>query len=276
MNNNKIFTIVHLYPKEMNIYGDMGNILTLKVRMEQRGYKVDIKNLGVGVIKKSDLPNGDLYFMGGGQDDDMFKVFDDLLNNKKDFIMQEMNAGKVFLLICGAFQLFGKYFIGSDGRQMDGLDILPITTKAPSDLIKERCVGNIVCELSEEILEEMNSLGIPVKSRYLVGFENHSGQTFFEENSKKNISSLAKVIYGKGNNSLQKIEGARYRNIFGSYMHGSLLPKNPHFTDLLLNLALRNKFENSNREKGDIGLVGLEDEIEWQAHNTILKRLLKL
>jgi CobQ-like glutamine amidotransferase family enzyme len=124
MKNKKILTIVHLYPKEMNIYGDMGNILTLKVRSEKRGHEVNVINIGLGELDNKNLPIGDIYFMGGGQDDDMYKVFEDLLENKKKFIISEVEKGKVFLLICGAFQLFGKYFMDSEGRQMDGLNLI--------------------------------------------------------------------------------------------------------------------------------------------------------
>jgi len=265
-----IFTIVHLYSKEMNIYGDMGNILALKVRMQERGFEVCIINVGLGKLLPMKLPKGDLYFMGGGQDDDMYKVFDDLVKYKKEFLEQEVEANKVFLIICGAFQLFGEYFLDSDGRQMRGLGILPINTKAPSDQIKDRCVGNIVSEFRPEIIKEMEDFDIAMKSKYLVGFENHSGQTYFEvENVSEKIQPIGNVIFGNGNNSVQKIEGARYKNVFGSYLHGSVLPKNPHFTDLLLALAL------SGKENTKLQLGKLDDGIEWQAHNAIIDRFIK-
>jgi CobQ-like glutamine amidotransferase family enzyme len=261
MNNQKIFTIVHFYPKEMNIYGDMGNILTLETRMQKRGYGVKTIDVGPGKLDLQNLPYGDIYFMGGGQDDDMYKVFEDLSKNKKQFVQDEAEKGKVFLLICGAFKLFGKYFLDSSGRQMDGLNMIPVSTRAPSDKIKDRCVGNVISELSLHILEEMKERNIEIVSKYLVGFENHSGQTYIEDGR---IKAVGNVIYGKGNNSREKFEGARIKNIFGSYLHGSLLPKNPHFTDLLLSLAL-----------GTYEIPPLEDEIEWQAHNAILNRFLK-
>ena len=265
----KKFTIVHLYPEEMNIYGDLGNILTLKARLEQRGFLVEVKKIGLGAKNSAEFSHGDIYFMGGGQDDDMYKVFDDLVMNKKEFIEKEIASNKVFFLICGAFQLFGEYFLDSDGRQMKGLGILPITTKAPSDQIKDRCVGNIISQLDDLVLEEMESFKIPLHSKFLVGFENHSGQTFITQNKKGEIKPMGKVIYGKGNNAVEKIEGARLHNIFGSYLHGSVLPKNPHFTDLLLNLSLKTQ-----QGKAFQPLSELDDEIEWLAHKRVVERIL--
>lgn len=262
-------TIVHLYPKEMNIYGDMGNIITLKKRIEWRGIDVEVKQVNMG---DTDFPAGDIYFMGGGQDNDMYSVFADLIALKKDFIRAEVLKGKVFLLICGAFQLFGKYFLDASGRTIAGLGILPIETKAPGDQLKDRCLGNLLTEIRPGIAKEIFKAypdaiyDLKGEAPTIVGFENHSGQTYFMDES---IVPLAVVKFGKGNNAGQRIEGAKYLNVFGSYSHGSLLPKNPHFADYLIWQAMKNKFGP------DFSWHGLDDEIEWRAHLKMQDRLEK-
>lgn len=260
----KKIIIAHLYPKEMNIYGDLGNIITLKQRLLARGYEVEYRTIG---INDKALKPADIYFMGGGQDDDMFKVFDDMITNKKEFIEKEVAAGKVFLLICGAFQLFGRYFLDSTGRRIKGLGILPVETKAPGDQLADRCLGNLLSEIEPDIAYEVRlAYGNSLPSNTLVGFENHSGQTYFMDDT---IKPLARVISGKGNNYVDGVDGAKYKNIIGSYSHGSLLPKNPHLADYLLFLALQNKYGNN------FEFPQLDDSIEWLAHNTMRDRLLK-
>lgn len=267
----KLLTIVHLYPREMNIYGDMGNIITLEKRLEARGIAWEYKTIGLkddkGKTKsaKEEFPEGDIYFMGGGQDNDMFKVYDDLIKNKGKFLRSEVEAGKVFLLICGAFQLFGKFFLDSNGRRIEGLGILPVETKAPGDQLADRCLGNILTKIEPDLAREIKrAYGGSLPSNTLVGFENHSGQTYILDSG---VEPLGQVIYGKGNNAEEKIEGARLKNTFGSYLHGSLLPKNPHFADLLIYLALRNM------HGVDFELVPIDDKVEWLAHNRMRDKL---
>jgi len=245
----------------MNIYGDMGNIITLRKRCEWRDIDLELDSMTFGEIDKR--TRGDIYFMGGGQDNDMYSVFEDMLANKKDFIKSEIESNKVFLLICGGFQLFGEYFLDAKGREIKGLGVLPITTKAPGDKLAQRCLGNIISKISDELEAQISLYYKQDFSNYLIGFENHSGQTFINNDS---VKPLAKTVLGFGNNNTQKVEGARYKNIFASYTHGSLLPKNPHFADLLIGTALRNKYRDG------INLEPLNDSIEWQAHNSLLQR----
>ena len=268
-NMGKLVTIVHLYPKEMNIYGDLGNIITLKRRLEWRGVGVVLKQVSLG---ETEFPAGDIYFMGGGQDNDMYSVFADLIALKKDFLKNEVLKGKVFLLICGAFQLFGQYFLDASGRKIAGLGLLPLETSAPGDQLRDRCLGNLLTVIRPGIAAEIHkAYPDAVYERKgelptLVGFENHSGQTYFLDES---IVPLATVKFGKGNNAKQKIEGAKYLNVFGSYSHGSLLPKNPHLADYLIWLALKNKYGTG------FDWLQLDDEIEWRAHLVMQKRLEK-
>ena len=241
--------LVHLYPDEMNIYGDMGNVVTLKRRCEWRGIKLEISSINLG---DQELESGDIYFMGGGQDNDMYKVFEDLKNLKYTFINEEIRKNKQFLLICGGFQLFGKYFIDFQGRKIDGLNILPIETKAPSDNLNDRCLGNLITKINSKYFDEINKFYTNEASKYLVGFENHGGQTYFT--SEKAVP-LGKVLNGSGNNSKEKIEGVIQNNIIGSYMHGSILPKNPHLADLIIGRALSRKYKNK------VKLEALDDTI---------------
>lgn len=259
--------LVHLYPEEMNIYGDMGNIITLKRRLEWRGIEVEYLKIDHETDPKN--LNGDIYFMGGGQDNDMYGVFEDLLENKKSWIKQEVEAGKVFLLICGAFQLFGRFFLDAKGRQIPGLDILPAETEAPGDSLHDRCLGNLVTILNDKVLEQIANYYPGEYEKTVVGFENHSGQTFIRDHSDIGIDvdATAQVIYGKGNNAKEKQEGLRYRNVFGSYTHGSYLPKNPHVADMLLGIALENKYQQK------IVLEPLDDEVEWKAHKQAIESI---
>ncbi len=252
--------LIHLYPEEMNIYGDMGNIITLERRCTWRGINFEKQSLGFSDdITKS---KGDIYFMGGGQDNDMYAVFEDLRNNKQEFIKKEVEGNKVFLLICGGFQLFGNEFIDAGAREIKGLEILPVTTKAPGSALEERCLGNLITKISPKIKDEIRNYYKGEFSDYIVGFENHSGQTYFESDR---VKPIGKTIVGFGNNAKEGIEGARYKNIFGSYTHGSLLPKNPHLADLIIGLALENKYKKS------IKLEPLDDTAEWQAHKRVIE-----
>lgn len=261
MSDELSLKLVHLYPDEMNIYGDMGNISTLKRRCEWRGIKLDISSIN---LSDSEAIKGDLYFMGGGQDNDMYNVFEDLNTNKSNFIKEEIESNKLFLLICGGFQLFGDYFLDFQGRTIKGLGVIHMETKAPSDKLQDRCLGNLVSLISPDFMQEITEYYPGKPSKYLVGFENHSGQTFITSDDAK---PLGDVLVGSGNNSKEKIEGILKNNIIGSYMHGSLLPKNPHLADYIIGKSLEIKYGTK------IELDKLDDTTEWQAHNAILRKM---
>jgi len=229
--------ICHLYPDLMNIYGDRGNILSLKNRCLWRGIKVTIKNISLN--NKFCPENFDFFFAGGGQDRQQGLVGKDL-QKKKGLIKKAVNNNKVFLLICGTYQLFGHYFKTHTNEKIPGIGILDLVTIASN----QRKIGNVVVKLA---------------TNTLVGFENHSGNTFI--NQKGTTKPLGRIIKGFGNNGKDKTEGAIYKNVFGTYLHGSLLPKNPHFADLLIKLALENRYEKK------VNLKPLDDTLEWQAHN---------
>ena len=234
--------IAHLYPRLMNIYGDRGNVLALVRRCRDRGIDVEVDELGPGDTLASNAH--DLIFMGGAQDRDQRRVSEDLLATKGPALLEAANAGTVILAVCGAYQLFGKHYVAASGEQLTGLGLFDCWTEHPGPSA-DRLIGNVVAELAGED-----------DAITLVGFENHGGRTFLGHNAEP----LARVRSGFGNNGKDGTEGVRYRNAFGTYLHGSLLPKNPAFADMLIALAL-----------GETDLEPLDDEIENAAHQAALK-----
>lgn len=231
----KTVTIAHLYPKLLNIYGDGGNILALKRRAEWRGIEVVIDEINIG----DEISSHDIYFIGGGQDTQQIEVSKELQKHK-EFLTNERDRGAVFLGICGGYQLMGHYYQPHNGEKLMGISLLDAYTVAGS----KRFIGNVT--VKADYLEPNT----------LVGFENHSGLTYLQGETKP----LGTMIVGNGNNGKDGTEGARFKNVFGTYMHGSFLPKNPQFTDYMLELALG---EN---------LSKLDDSIELGAHNSLVKK----
>ncbi len=247
--------IGHLYPDLMNIYGDMGNIIALKKRAEWRGIEVELKNITIGdKLAKGEV---DLFFFGGGQDQAQELVAGDLVaSNKGKIIKQEIERGVPLLAICGGYQLLGEYYQPHEGPKLKGVGIFPAYTVAGD----KRMIGNIVIKssaISYQLSDKKLSDDWRLKTEdFFVGFENHSGKTYL----KKEAEALGKVIKGFGNNGEDQTEGSIYKNSVGSYMHGSLLPKNPHLTDWLLEKALELKYGK------EIKLKGLDDTLENLAH----------
>lgn len=237
--------IAHFYPEIMNIYGDQGNIIALKKRCFWRG--IEVTTTSISLNQALHPEKFDLFFGGGGQDRQQLLVASDLKKKRKT-IKEAIEAGKVFLLICGTYQLFGRYFKTHDNKQIPGIGILDIKTLAS----KKRKIGNISVKLQRIRLQDDK------KEASLIGFENHSGNTFITPDSE--TKPLGKVIKGFGNNGEDKTEGAVYKNVFGTYLHGSLLPKNPHFADYLIKTALESRY------KKRVRLKPLDDSLEWQAH----------
>ena len=240
-------TIGWLYPELMNIYGDRGNIITLVKRCEWRGIKTQVKHLNPGFSDR-ELKNCDLLLMGGAQDSQQSIVNTDLKKHHK-ILSEKIDNGIPGLYVCGGFQFLGNYYKEADGTIIDGLSIFDLNTQNPGE-DSERLIGNIAIKPN---IEGMN--------KPIIGFENHGGRTVLGSN----IEPFGKVLKGHGNND-DGTEGAKYKNSFGTYMHGPILPKNPHFADYLLKLALEKKYEK-------IELKNLDDSIEWQAHSSIAKRL---
>lgn len=209
-------TIVQLYPKDMNIYGDHGNLLVLKKRAEWHGVATSVIEYNPG----DDFPDSvDIIVGGGGQDSGQDVIQQDLLALGPR--LKELAESNVpMLMICGLYQLFGTSFKTQDGHTIKGISLLDVETVAGP----ERLIGNIVTH-SEQFGD-------------IIGYENHSGQTFLGDN----VKPLGTVIQGAGNNGKDEAEGARYKNVIGSYLHGSLLPKNPAIADWLIEQAAMHKY----------------------------------
>jgi CobQ-like glutamine amidotransferase family enzyme len=237
--NDKQITLLQLYPKDMNIYGDWGNVLVLKRRLEWHGYSVKLVEYNQG----DKFPeNIDLVIGGGGQDSGQDNVQSDLLSIGKN-LHDLANADVPMLMICGLYQLFGKFFKASDGHTIEGIGLLDIETHAGP----ERLIGNIITKSSE--------------FGEVIGYENHSGLTFLG----KGVRPLGHVIKGGGNNGQDETEGARYKNVIASYMHGSLLPKNPLLADFLIEKAIT-------RKGGEFTPTVVDDRFAELARETALKR----
>ncbi|HEY0755535.1 MAG TPA: hypothetical protein VGD98_16375 [Ktedonobacteraceae bacterium] len=290
-------TLGHLYPDQLNLYGDRGNILTLQQRCRWRGINLRVVELGIGDALDPDAY--DLLFIGGGQDRDQAPVAQDLYETKSIGLWASIEDDMPVLAVCGGYQLLAHYYRPASGPDLKGLGVFDAWTvhrgtRAP------RCIGDIALS--------WNGLT-------LVGFENHGGQTYLGT-----AQPLGKVLKGSGNNAQDGTEGAIYRNAFGTYLHGSLLPKNPHFADYLIKLALKRSYSlnwrggfddlgitdlsadthasaQSNGNSGlhletleelppEVGaqapgviidplvkLLSLDDSLEWEAHCAILERL---
>ncbi len=232
-------SIAHLYPKLLNLYGDIGNIITLKKRCEWRGITVDFEEINIGDA----ILAHDLYFIGGGQDKQQEDVAQELYRNKENLLSQR-DDGAVFLGICGGYQLFGHYYEPHNSEKLRGISLLDAYTVAG----EKRFIGNVTAKTNL------------VKPETLVGFENHSGLTYIQGETKP----LAVVTIGNGNNGIDKFEGAYFKNVFGTYLHGSFLPKNTHFADFLIELALEKRYGEK------IKLSKLDDEIENKAHANLV------
>ena len=256
-------SITHLYPNHLNLYGDLGNIIALKRRCEWLGidYQINRWNLNDAVQPGQT----DLYFMGGGQDLDQITVIDDFHSLKQAAVEADTLNNVVFLGVCGGYQLMGDTFLMGNGEETRGLGIINIKTQAPGPSVKQRCTGNLVAEILPPLYQEMQSIYAQPKAipQTLVGFENHSGQTYLGNN----VEPIARTLAGFGNNAEAVYEGARFKNVFGSYMHGSLLPKNPHFADYLIWLALVRKYDDPG-----IRLPVLADQEELDAHRYVIER----
>lgn len=241
--------ICHLYPDLLNMYGDRGNVIALTKRAQWRNIQVNIVNLS---LKEPFVPEEyDIIFLGGGQDYEQEIIQDDLINLKGNEIKNAIENNKTFLCICGGYQLLGKYYKTWDGKEIQFLDAIDIWTIGS----KERLIGNYVFECDFLKTDSFDGK--------VIGFENHSGKTYLGPN----VKPLGKVIAGNGNNGEDGTEGAIYKNVYCSYSHGSLLPKNSAFADHIITTALKQKYPDFN------SLEKLDDYFEKLAHDTMIKKV---
>ncbi|OGH02472.1 MAG: hypothetical protein A2798_02340 [Candidatus Levybacteria bacterium RIFCSPHIGHO2_01_FULL_37_17] len=245
----KTLIIGWLYPELMNIYGDIGNIVALVKRCQWRDVRAEVKMLNPDFDYKQ-LDDCDLLLMGGAQDRQQTIVNNDLKRVKK-YLKNKIDDGTPGLYVCGGFQFLGNYYKESDGTIVDGIGIFDLYTENPGGK-SERLIGNMIFK------PKVKGLTLPV-----VGFENHGGRTYLG----KNIQPFGEVIVGFGNNGEDKTEGAIYKESFGTYAHGPILPKNPEFADYLITKALERKYNSK------IELKPLDESLEEKARIAIAKRL---
>lgn len=245
-------SLAHLYPEEMNLYGDFGNVLTLQRRAEWRGIKFEVA--AVGLEERLVDLTVDMYFFGGGQDQDQLLIYPDLVKTKAAKLKADIHSGVPVLAICGGYQLLGEYFLDADGNRIDGIGALPLETVSPGPGMDARAVGNLATSAQD-------SIGVD----RLVGFENHSGRTRFKSDT---LQPLGNVLSGSGDNEDQLHEGVIFGGCVGSYMHGPLLPKNPQLADYLLTKALERKYGQE-----FTGLEPLDDTEEIAARDYMLTKL---
>ena len=227
----------HLYPSLMNVYGDRGNIICLQRRCRLRGIHLEVKALEVG--DDLDPAAFDLLFMGGAQDFEQGIVALDLVSRKGPALRDAVEAGVPFLGVCGGYQLAGRFYRGAGGEELTGAGIFDLYTLHPGQGAR-RLIGNLVAEW---------------EGGTLAGFENHGGRTYLGPRTEP----LARVRRGFGNDGESGYEGARYRNAFGCYLHGPVLPKNPALADKLISLAMANRY-------WVLDLPPLDDALEERAH----------
>lgn len=236
---SQTINLLHLYPRDMNIYGDLGNILTIKRRLEWHGYSVNIVEYNPGDTFPGSV---DIIIGGGGQDSGQMTIADDLLLVGPK-LKTLADSGVPMLMVCGLYQLFGKFFKTKDGSVIQGIGLFDAETRAGS----ERLIGNIIID-SEEFGE-------------IVGYENHSGLTFLSADTP----ALGEVIKGAGNNNKDGSEGARYKNVIGTYLHGPILPKNPLIADFLIEKAITRKY-------GEFTPTVIDDSFAIEARKIAAKR----
>ncbi len=236
--------ICHLYPDILNLYGDGGNVICMEKRLQWRG--IDVVTTGISIGQELKASDYDLFFIGGGQDFEQEVLLQDLAGDKTAQIKSAVEDGKTFLAICGGYQMLGHYYKTWDGQQCDFLGALDLYTVGH----KDRMIGNYIFNCDE--------IGETV-----VGFENHSGKTYLGSS----VKPMGKVLKGYGNNGEDGMEGARYHNVFATYSHGCLLPKNPGLCDHILKTALIAKY-------GTADLAPLDSSLELSAHKYMEQRLL--
>ena len=232
-------TIGHLYPDLLNLYGDRGNIQCMKKRCQWRG--IEAETIEYQLEDHIDFSALDIVLLGGGSDREQMLVCDKLRSIQKDFRDYVEDNG-VVIAVCGGYQLLGHYYDTDDGR-IEGLSLVDLYTEQGSP----RLIDNIVLE--------NDKFSLPI-----VGFENHGGRTYIGDNDP-----FGKVLYGSGNNGEDKAEGVLYKNVVGTYLHGPLLPKNPHISDYLITNALERKY-------GKAELAPLDDSQEIEANQYIYHR----
>lgn len=250
--------LFHLYPDAMNLYGDLGNVIALSKRCQWRDIDFEVTEVKIGDQVR--LTDADILFMGGGQDRGQKIISGDLVKRGLE-IKDRIEEGMVALTVCGGFQLFGRHFKLKDGSEIPGIGVFDAVTTAGD----KRLIGNVVVDIahtSSEWATKYKYQHVETPHATLVGFENHSGLTQLGPGTKP----LGYVVRGYGNMGDGGYEGGWYKNAFGTYLHGSLLPKNPWFADHLIEAALIHRYGSP------IPLEKIDDSVEIAAHKAAIER----
>ena len=262
--------IAQLFPERLNLYGDAGNVRTLVQRAAWRGADVELRTVDIEA-DASVFDGVDLIIAGGGPDSDQFAVARGLVR-LADALSDAVQRGASLLAVCGGFQNLGQFYVTSKGDRLRGPGLLNVETVAPK--VGRRIVGGVVARLDPDspiACVGRNSAalaGFAGQENTVVGFENHAGRT----NLGPGVHALGRVPVGHGNNGSDATEGLlalpREDGVLGlrvaSYLHGPLLPANPHLADLLLSAALA--------RHGVTSLIALDDRAEWAAHAANARR----
>lgn len=238
--------ICHLYPDVLNLYGDRGNVTCMTKRLQWRGIEATVFEIPIGTALHA--ADYDLFFIGGGQDFEQEVLLQDLAGEKAREIRDAVEGGKTFLAICGGYQILGQSYRTWDGQEYEFTGALDLYTVGD----QRRMIGNYAFTCDE------------IPNLAVVGFENHSGKTYLGSG----VRPMGHVLAGNGNNGEDKTEGVRYQNVFGTYSHGCLLPKNPVLCDYILKTALEQKY-------GTADLEPLDDRLELAAHDYMENRLMQ-
>jgi CobQ-like glutamine amidotransferase family enzyme len=231
----------HLYPSYLNIYADRGNIAVLLARAQARGHVVEVVAIDLDDPTPGDI---DLFYVGGGQDREQELVAPNLAA-RAEALRDAIAGGAAFLAVCGGYQLLGAYYRDLRGVDLPGVGLLPLHTVAG----ERRMIGDVLLECTWA-------------GETLAGFENHAGRTILDEGS----APLGRVVAGFGNDGVSGFEGCRSGRVYGTYLHGPLLPRNPWFADRLLADAL------GHRDGGEVELAPLDDELEREAFRVSARR----
>lgn len=251
MNDTPTLRLLALYPEQMNIYADRGNMIFLRRRCEWRGLGFRLDAVAHG--ETFDSADHDLIYIGGGQDRDQLEIAGDMIRTKSEALNEAAGTGAVVLAVCGGYQLLGHSYTLA-GEAVKGVGLLDIETVREDG---PRLIGNIAIESSIDADDGSGPLT-------LAGFENHGGRTYLGNDAQP----LGKVISGQGNNGKDGFEGARSANgnVIGTYLHGPLLPKNHLLADHLVALALRHRYP----DLAALPPVNGDDNLEIAAHATAL------
>ena len=236
--------ICYLYPRLLSVAGDRGNLFALMQRCAWRGIRCSVTEADVGVVP--DFAQSDLILLHGGQDREMTAAAQDLAV-KAGPLREAIEADAVVLAVCAGYQLLARYYAPAQGPEIPGIGVLDAVTEGGAT----RFIGHVAAECD---------LGSGRRHK-LAGFENHSGRTYLGSGARP----LGRVLAGAGNNGEDGTEGARYREVYATYLHGPVLPKNPWLADHLLAQALAHRYQ-------DFGpLPPLTDQTEARAHAAALR-----